>query len=63
VFGGEQIDFASLLQPEWRAKVTVNNETLLVAQALVTEANPPLIVNMRKTERVPSSSCPSRDAL
>ena len=33
VFGGEQIDFASLLQG-WRAKVTLNNETLLVAQAL-----------------------------
>lgn len=34
VFGGEQIDFAALLRPEWRAKVMVNNETLLVAQAL-----------------------------
>jgi predicted NBD/HSP70 family sugar kinase len=39
VFGGEQIDFASLLQPEWRAKVTVNNETLLVAQALGMKAD------------------------
>lgn len=39
VFGGEQIDFACLLQPEWRAKVTVNNETLLVAQALGMKAD------------------------
>ncbi|MCV9961432.1 ROK family protein [Pararhizobium sp. BT-229] len=39
VFGGEQIDFADLLQPEWRAKVTLNNETLLVAQALGMKAD------------------------
>ena len=34
VFGSEQIDFAALLAAEWTAKVTLNNETLLVAQAL-----------------------------
>lgn len=34
VFGGEQIDFDALLRPHWGAKVTLNNETLLVAQAL-----------------------------
>ncbi|MBB5534370.1 ROK family transcriptional regulator [Rhizobium giardinii] len=39
VFGGEQIDFAALLEPEWRAKVTLNNETLLVAQALGLKAD------------------------
>jgi predicted NBD/HSP70 family sugar kinase len=39
VFGGEQIDFAALLEPEWRAKVTLNNETLLVAQALGMKAD------------------------
>lgn len=39
VFGGEQIDFVSLLQPEWRAKVMLNNETLLVAQALGMKAD------------------------
>ncbi|WEZ82845.1 ROK family protein [Rhizobium sp. 32-5/1] len=39
VFGSEQIDFAGLLQPEWSAKVTLNNETLLVAQALGLKAD------------------------
>ncbi|OJF94373.1 ROK family transcriptional regulator [Pararhizobium antarcticum] len=34
VFGSEVIDFAALLQPAWPAKVSLNNETLLVAQAL-----------------------------
>ncbi|MDX3927178.1 MAG: ROK family transcriptional regulator [Shinella sp.] len=34
VFGLEQIDFAALLSPAWRAKVTLSNETLLVADAL-----------------------------
>lgn len=38
VFGSEQLDFAALLAPEWRAKVMLNNETLLVAQALAAEA-------------------------
>ena len=39
VFGSEQIDFAALLQPQWSAKVTLNNETLLVAQALGLKAD------------------------
>ncbi|WP_112810702.1 ROK family transcriptional regulator [Ensifer sp.] len=38
VFGSEPLDFAALLAPEWRARVTLNNETLLVAQALAVEA-------------------------
>ncbi len=38
VFGSEPLDFAALLAPEWRARVTLNNETLLVAQALAAEA-------------------------
>ncbi|MDP9630125.1 UNVERIFIED_ORG: putative NBD/HSP70 family sugar kinase [Ensifer adhaerens] len=38
VFGSEQLDFAALLAPEWRARVMLNNETLLVAQALAAEA-------------------------
>ncbi|OOG67933.1 transcriptional regulator [Sinorhizobium sp. A49] len=38
VFGSEQLDFAALLAPEWRAKVMLNNETLLVAQALAAQA-------------------------
>ncbi|WP_275784156.1 ROK family protein [Pararhizobium gei] len=39
VFGGEQIDFAGLLGPGWGAKVSLNNETLLVAQALGMKAD------------------------
>lgn len=38
-FGVQQINFATLLNPLWRAKVTVNNETLLVAQALGLKAD------------------------
>lgn len=38
VFGSEPLDFAALLAPEWRAKVMLNNETLLVAQALAAQA-------------------------
>ncbi|MBY5710180.1 ROK family transcriptional regulator [Rhizobium leguminosarum] len=34
IFGSEQIDFESALRPEWRAKVILDNETLLVAAAL-----------------------------
>jgi len=34
VLGGEQVDFAAGLQPEWTAKVLLSNETLLVADAL-----------------------------
>lgn len=37
VFGSEQLDFAALLAPEWRARVMLNNETLLVAQALAAQ--------------------------
>jgi predicted NBD/HSP70 family sugar kinase len=38
VFGSEQLDFEKLLRPEWRARVMLNNETLLVAQALAVQA-------------------------
>ncbi|MEI2300106.1 ROK family transcriptional regulator [Ensifer sp. MJa1] len=38
VFGREELDFAALLAPHWRAKVMLNNETLLVAQALAAQA-------------------------
>ncbi len=34
VFGAEQVDFAALLQPRWRAKILLSNETLLVAHAM-----------------------------
>lgn len=34
VFGAEQVDFAALLQPQWRAKILLSNETLLVAHAM-----------------------------
>ena len=39
LFGGRQFDFGKLLAPEWRAKVSLNNETLLVAQALALKAD------------------------
>ncbi|WP_081158518.1 ROK family transcriptional regulator [Ensifer aridi] len=38
VFGDEQLDFEKLLRPEWRARVMLNNESLLVAQALAVRA-------------------------
>ncbi|MBD9648150.1 ROK family transcriptional regulator [Ensifer sp. ENS09] len=38
VFGREELDFAALLAPDWRAKVMLSNETLLVAQALAAQA-------------------------
>jgi len=38
VFGGEELDFAKLLVPEWPARVMLSNETLLVAQALAAQA-------------------------
>ncbi len=34
IFGSDQIDFESALKPDWRAKVILDNETLLVAAAL-----------------------------
>jgi predicted NBD/HSP70 family sugar kinase len=34
VFGAEQVDFAALLEPRWRAKILLSNETLLVAHAM-----------------------------
>ena len=34
IFGTDQIDFESLLRPEWQARVILDNETLLVAAAL-----------------------------
>jgi predicted NBD/HSP70 family sugar kinase len=34
LLGGQAIDFAALLAPDWHAVVTLSNETLLVAQAL-----------------------------
>ncbi|MFC6447442.1 ROK family transcriptional regulator [Shinella zoogloeoides] len=34
VFGAEQVDFAALLKPRWRAKILLSNETLLVAHAM-----------------------------
>ncbi|MDR7144159.1 ROK family transcriptional regulator [Rhizobium sp. BE258] len=34
IFGTDQIDFETLLRPEWRARVILDNETLLVAAAL-----------------------------
>ncbi len=34
VFGAQQVDFAALLQPHWRAKILLSNETLLVAHAM-----------------------------
>ncbi|MBB3655045.1 putative NBD/HSP70 family sugar kinase [Rhizobium sp. BK650] len=34
IFGNDQIDFESALKPEWKAKVILDNETLLVAAAL-----------------------------
>jgi predicted NBD/HSP70 family sugar kinase len=34
VFGRNEIDFATLLAKEWRAKISLSNETLLVAHAL-----------------------------
>ncbi|MFB2550536.1 ROK family protein [Ensifer soli] len=39
VFGRERIDFVELLSLDWQAKVTVSNETLLVAQALGQKAD------------------------
>ncbi|QRM56392.1 ROK family protein [Sinorhizobium sp. BG8] len=38
VFGGNQIDFAEVLSDQWRARVTLNNESLLVAHALAIRA-------------------------
>jgi predicted NBD/HSP70 family sugar kinase len=34
IFGSNQIDFESALRPDWRAKIILDNETLLVAAAL-----------------------------
>lgn len=34
IFGSQQVDFAALLQPPWRAKILLSNETLLVAHAM-----------------------------
>ncbi|MBB3390318.1 putative NBD/HSP70 family sugar kinase [Rhizobium sp. BK275] len=34
IFGSDQIDFESALRPDWKAKVILDNETLLVAAAL-----------------------------
>ncbi len=34
IFGSDQIDFELALRPEWKAKVILDNETLLVAAAL-----------------------------
>lgn len=34
IFGKEQIDFGEVLRPDWRAKIILGNETLLVADAL-----------------------------
>ncbi|MBB3409218.1 putative NBD/HSP70 family sugar kinase [Rhizobium sp. BK316] len=34
IFGSDQIDFESALKPDWKAKVILDNETLLVAAAL-----------------------------
>ncbi|MDR6668422.1 ROK family transcriptional regulator [Rhizobium sp. 1399] len=34
IFGSDQIDFELALKPEWKAKVILDNETLLVAAAL-----------------------------
>ncbi|MDX0550322.1 ROK family protein [Sinorhizobium medicae] len=34
VFGGEQLDFVKLLRPDWRARIMLSNESLLVAHAL-----------------------------
>lgn len=34
IFGTDQIDFETLLRPQWRARVILDNETLLVAAAL-----------------------------
>ncbi|MCA1367847.1 ROK family transcriptional regulator [Bradyrhizobium sp. BRP14] len=38
VFGSEQLDFEKLLRPDWRARIMLNNESLLVAQALAVRA-------------------------
>ncbi|MCA1404866.1 ROK family protein [Ensifer sp. IC3342] len=38
VFGREELDFEELLRPDWRAKIMLSNETLLVAQALAVRA-------------------------
>ncbi|TCL93944.1 putative NBD/HSP70 family sugar kinase [Rhizobium sp. PP-WC-2G-219] len=40
LLGEQEIDFAALLAPDWRAVVTLSNETLLVAQALGIAAKP-----------------------
>jgi predicted NBD/HSP70 family sugar kinase len=34
VFGAQEVDFAALLRSEWRAKILLSNETLLVAHAM-----------------------------
>jgi predicted NBD/HSP70 family sugar kinase len=34
VFGSQQVDFAALLKPHWRARILLSNETLLVAHAM-----------------------------
>jgi predicted NBD/HSP70 family sugar kinase len=34
VFGSQQVDFAALLEPHWRARILLSNETLLVAHAM-----------------------------
>jgi len=34
IFGAQQVDFAALLRPPWRAKILLDNETLLVAHAM-----------------------------
>lgn len=39
LFGSRQVDFSALLRPEWQAKISLNNETLLVAQALALKAD------------------------
>ncbi|MDQ0321336.1 putative NBD/HSP70 family sugar kinase [Pararhizobium capsulatum DSM 1112] len=39
LFGSRQLDFGALLRQDWRAKISLNNETLLVAQALALKAD------------------------
>ncbi|ASY57453.1 ROK family transcriptional regulator [Sinorhizobium sp. CCBAU 05631] len=38
VFGRQELDFSKLLGPDWRARIMLSNETLLVAQALAAKA-------------------------
>ncbi len=47
VFGAEQVDFSALLEPRWRARILLSNESLLVAHAMALRMEKAGIPNLR----------------